>query len=216
MARPEGRPLNRAVTELGVDTITLSGTIEGEMAPSWSPAELAAIDALRGVTPGTLVVDEFVTADGESSSQTSVVTEVGAVVLMSYVPEAEIPASRRTFIRQHVNHVRRRLNLPAVAVRHLGPPRWDRGEVLVHEVNRWHPTFDREAEPGMQRMLGAVTSPILPWTISLHVALSGDDLVRAIAHELRHVDQLWGRARIPEDEREPDAIAFADAWMDAR
>lgn len=184
----------------------------------WTPDELAALDVLRGASRGAVVTDTLEADDGTTTSQTVVMTEHGAVVLTSWVPESDLPESKRALVHHIAARVRHRLNLRVVRILYFGPPRFvDGGEILVHEVNQAHPSFGSMAEPGMQRVTAGMTSPVIPWTIMLHAYLSGDELERTIAHELRHAWQLWGRAEhVPESEREADAMAFADTWMSAR
>lgn len=200
-------------------TLRTPARVPAQRIASSRAAYLASVDVLRGATAGTVITDEL-EADARTVSHTVVVPDHGPpAVLMSWVSTHDVPVRQRIRIGRITERIRRSLDLPAVGIRYLGPPRWlDGAEILVCPVDPEHPTFDSLTPAGMQRVTAGLTSPLVPWTICLRAdLLSGDHLERTIAHELRHVDQLWGRAGgIPDSERERDAAAFADQWMETR
>lgn len=190
------------------------------LAQSRDLAFRAAVDVVRGQGRGAWVTDEVECADGTRTTQDVILTEHGSAVLLSIVPAEEIPERQRIRARQYVNRVRRKLNLGPIAMRYLGPPRWGEGaEIIVKTLVGSHPAFDETAPAGCQRVWAGAVVSSHPWTIFLPVFfLPDDELERLVAHEVRHVDQLWGHAtHVPDDfrERELDAYAFADAWMEA-
>lgn len=176
---------------------------------AWSESALAAIDALRGVRPGAIITDEFPT-----TSQVSVITDRGPVVLLSRVAAEKAPVPTRIVVGVVGARIGRLLRLPPIAVRWFGPPVWGpNAEVFVHDVEASHVTFDEQAPEGHQRLLSGITGPATPCTIWLHASLRGDDLLRTVAHEMRHAQQLWGDLDVRHEDRERDATAFAEWWM---
>lgn len=155
-------------------------------------------------------------------------TRAGETQAMRWVPDEDIPADHRAFVREHVDRVADELGLPHVTVRYFEPTD-DAGDFAF-------PAGAHDA------IAAGVTPPgdVARMTIGLPASLRGDFLLAAIAHEVRHLYQPTEILRLHEshrrlleliaplakqadaiheqviallDDNEPDAHAFASAYV---
>jgi len=182
---------------------------------TWTRSALAAIDVLKTGRGGALSVTEFAGPDGTVTSQTAVATPAGIVVLTSWVDD--VPAERRADDERDLGRIREYAGLPPIAIRYFGPPRWhDQGEVSIHDVDLAHPSLrpDDARDEREAPLMAGCTSPVLPWTIALHIDLAGPERERTIAHEARHCAQFFIPGfGVELVNLEADAMAWAEAWM---
>lgn len=131
----------------------------------------------------------------------------GAIALLSWVPDREIPGAHRAFVAAHVRRLARRHKLGTIRVRYFGPP-LPSGihEVRGHYVDRgdFHIVMPNEGEVPV-----GVAPEDAPDTIGLQAGLTGDVLVHVIAHEIHHV--IARRAGRETDEAA--ANRFADRYV---
>lgn len=125
----------------------------------------------------------------------------GERVILSWMPDDEIPAAHRGDVMTHVARLSARHGLGPVAVRYFGPARPGR----LHELDGRivsRGDFYITAKHAREVPLGTTPDPA---TIGLHVGLRGQMLAHTIAHEIRHLIQ--GRDGLDGDERDADAFA---------
>lgn len=150
------------------------------------------------------------TIHGTSRTRVRPRTETGDIFL-GWVPSDQIPAGHRAFVERHVKRAARKLRLARVPrVRYFAEPSLGR-EIFTHTIR-----VDRPPAPGYGVLLAGLTPFDLPWTIGIDANLRGTEAVKVVlAHEVRHCAQLWGRADVPEADREADAERFAIDYLEA-